>query len=390
MPLDHMNLVDPVGGIFADPFASPSQLIGGTDEDPERITAGRYRLPDLDFRYTLSGRELITGGKRKGGWQRVTTLVKAIGDARALDLWHQRLLIMGMVKRPDLYDLSCATVAAADPDDPGALRVALEELAGKILAAAGADEGANLGTAFHGFTEAQDLGLMHYARRIWHGKLENYRFGLEAQALEVVPEYVERKVVVLKYGLAGTLDRIVLNKATGVLTVSDLKSQKKFWTWLEIAAQLAAYAYADAMWDRRTMSYVDMPDVDQAEAIVAWMPIIGDAYADSARQVTGTGERDGVDFFSVDLEKGRAALELCSQVDRMRSEAKSKAQTWGLLRPAPGLALVEAYARRLSGVSSLAEGSALWAEIVKAGIAGSAELQELARETVTRVQGATA
>ena len=137
-----------------DPFSISSQLFDSGQEDPERITAGRYRLPDLKGfgRQLLDGTlvEPITGeGSRKGGWQRVTNLVKAIGDARALDLWHQRLLIMGLVKRPDLYDLACATVATT-PDEE--LRVRLEEVAGRVLATAGADEGANLGTAFHGFT----------------------------------------------------------------------------------------------------------------------------------------------------------------------------------------------------------------------------------------------
>jgi hypothetical protein len=384
MPVDHMNRADPV-----DPFMTPADARGGAD-DPERITAGRYRLPDLIPNPYSVGPMFMTGTEsRKGGWQRVTTLVKAIGDARALDLWHQRLLIMGLVKRPDLYDLACATVASADQNDPKALRAPLEELAGKILAAAGADEGANLGTAFHGFTEAQDLGLMHYARRIWHGKLANYANGLEAQGLEVIPEYVERKIVVLKYGLAGTLDRILWDRINRRHVISDTKSQKKFWTWLEIAAQESAYAMADAMWDRVTCSYVEMPKVDQDEGIVAWMPVNGYDPLDTSRGNTSTEDVDGVDFFSVDLAKGRRALQLCSEVDALRSEAKSVKQTWGLLRPAPGLALVEAYARRLGGVSSLAEGSALWAEIVKAGVHESAELIELARETVERVRTAS-
>lgn len=393
MPLDHMNLADPMGGIFADPFVRPGMLTAGTDSDPERITAGRYRLPDLivgpeTFDENGIHPELKTGGPRKGGWQRVTTLVKAIGDARALDLWHQRLLIMGMVKRPDLYDLACATVANADPDDPGALRNALEGLAGKILNAAGADEGANLGTAFHGFTEAQDLGLMHYARRIWHGKLSNYANGMEIQGLEVCPEFVERKVVVLEYGLAGTLDRVLWDRINRVHRIGDTKSQKKFWTWLEIAAQMSAYALADAMWDRATMSYVEMPKVSQEHAVVVWMPVNGYAPDDTSRGDTSTKDVDGVDFFSVDLEKGRAALKVCAQVNALRSEAKSVHQTWGLLRPAPGLALVEAYARRFGSVSSLAEGSALWAEVHKACHGDvPAELVDLARETVSRIKG---
>ncbi len=380
MPLDHMDALDP--------FTSASQVRARHDEDPERITAGRYRLPDLTARGCVAcyldgpsrwceiceGRsELITGTEpRKGGWQRVTTLVKAIGDARALDLWHQRLLVLGFVKRPDLYDLACATVATT-PE--AALREPLERIAGKVLAAVGADEGANIGTAFHGFTEAQDMGMMHYARRIWHGKLSNYSAGLAAQGLVVRPQLIERRIVVLKYGIAGTLDRILWDEINHRLVVGDLKSQKKFWTWLEISAQLAAYAMADAMWDRAKRCYVDMPPVSAEEAVVAWMP------------VTHPDADDSVDFFSVDLEKGRAALELCSRVDAMRSEAKSVHQTWGLLRPAPGLALVETYGRRLDEAETPAEGSAVWAEIVKAGLHETPELLEIAQEAALRMQG---
>lgn len=359
MPIDHL-----------DPFVSASAAKALHDEDPERVTGGRYRLPDLTIGV---GGKLITGdGPRKGGWQRVTTLVKAIGDARALDLWHQRMLVMGFVKRPDLYDLACATVATTPESE---LREAMEKISAKVLAAVGADEGANLGTAFHGFTEAQDLGMMHYARRVWHGKLANYRSGLDAQGLLVEHHYIERKVVVLEYGLAGTLDRILYDTVNAVHRIGDLKSQKKFWTWLEIAAQLAAYTMADAMWDRAKRCYVDMPPVAQDEAVVAWMPV-AHPEPDSP---------DSVDFFAVDLERGRAALDLCWQVDRMRSEAKSVRQTWGLLRPAPHLAAVESFAARLDAVSSPEEGSAVWAEVVKAGLGESAELREVAREVNRRL-----
>lgn len=358
-----------------DPFATTTSL-GPSEEDPERITGGRYRLPDL----RLEGGAPVTMGleSRKGGWQRVTTLVKAIGDARALDLWHQRMILMGLVQRPDLYDLACATVATTRPEN---MRGALEDLAGRVLLAAGADAGANLGTAFHGFTEAQDLGMMHYARQVWHGKLSNYQEGLTAQKLAVVPEYVERRVVVLQYGLAGTLDRIFEDHHGAVLRIGDLKSQKRFWTWLEIAAQLAAYAMADAMWDRARRRYVEMPRVAQDSAVVAWMPA---AHPDALDGEGAPGAVDGVDFFTVDLERGRRALAVCAEVNALRSEARSKHQTWGVLRPAPALAPVEAYARRLDSVGSAAEGSALWAEIERAGLAGAPELAELAGEVARR------
>lgn len=381
MPVDHMMTAD------ADPFASPSQLAAQHDEDPARITGGRYRLPELTVSDESSDegviRRLITGaGPKRGGRQRVTTLVKAIGDARALDLWHQRQLLYGIAKRHDLFDLLCSIVSTTF--DPVILKNELDRLAGLVLAAAGADEGATLGTAFHGFTEAQDLGLMHYARKVWHGKLKNYRDGLQAQGLVPVTEYVERIVVVERYNLAGTLDRILADDIGGGFVIGDLKSQKKFWTWLEIAAQLAAYAMADAMWDRATMRFVDMPPVSQDEAVVAWMPIHGALLDSSAHQVTSTEDPDGVDFFRVDLSKGREALDLCWQVDRMRSEAKSVKQTWGLLRPSAALSLTEQFARRLDSVGTPAEGSAVWGEIVKAGMGEDAALVSLAAEVAQR------
>ena len=357
-----------------DPFETHTSL-PDHDNDPERITAGRYRLPDLTV--TPAG-ELITGTEsRKGGWQRVTTMVKAIADARALDLWHQRQLIIGMVLRPDLYDIACATLSGRDPHttDPverAKLREDLEDIAGRVLLAAASDVGANLGTAFHGFSEAQDLGMMHYARKRWHGKLASYASGMEAHQLRVVPEYVERRVVILRYGLAGTLDRILEDLVDRCYRIGDLKSQKRFWTWLEISAQLAAYQMADAMWDRASLSYVGMPKVADDVAVVAWIP---------EEHPEGP---DRVDFFNVDLEKGREVLELSYQADRMRAQVRSKNQTVGLLRPLPAMSVVESYARRLDSVSSAREGSALWAEITTQGLADVPELASLARDVAQR------
>lgn len=359
-----------------DPFMTSDSP--GVDEQP-LITAGRYRIPELIINPDGS---IGTGGQKKGGRQRVTTLVKAIADARALDLWHQRQLLVGIVRRPELYDLLCATVATTP--DPADLKKALDELAPRVLAASGAEEGATLGTAFHGFTEAQDLGLMHYARQVWRGKLRNYGEGMADQGLEVDPEYIERVIVCERYNVAGTFDRLLWDTTHGVYRVGDLKSQKKFWTWLEIAAQMAAYQLADAIWDRRKLCFVEMPKVAEDHAVVVWMPIIGDMHDSSSHDVTSTGDRDGVDFFNVDLERGREALELCFRVDRMRSEAKSKQQTWGLLRPSPKLARVEAFARRLDAVSTLAEGSAVWAEISKAGLGQETALTTLAGEIAAR------
>jgi hypothetical protein len=341
-----------------DPFATTSML--GTDDDPERITAGRYRLPDLN------------GEPRKGGWQRVTTMVKAVAEARALDLWHQRQLLTGLALRPDLYDLLCATLSGRDLSNPdNTLKADLEDLAGRVLLAAGADVGANLGTAFHGFAEAQDLGMAHYARKRWHGRLSNYSSGMTEHQLKVVPELVERKVVILRYGLAGTLDRVLEDQVANVRRIGDLKSQKKFWTWLEISAQLAAYQMADAMWNRARACYEEFPEVADDLAVVAWSP-----------EAT-----DQVDFFDVDLVKGREILELSHKVERLLADVRSKNQTVGTLRPLPAMTLVESYAARLNEVESIREGSALWAEITKRGLDQTPELIEIAMDKAQYFSG---
>jgi hypothetical protein len=359
-----------------DPFATSTTL--GEEDNPERITGGRYRLPDLTV--TPEGR-LVTGvGPKKYGWQRVTNMVKAIAEARALDLWHQRMLLVGLAMREDLYDLTCSTLSGRklDGSDPD-LKADLEDLAGRILLAANVDVGANLGTAFHGFAEAQDAGMMHYARRRWHGRLSNYAQGLEAQRLRVIPALSERRVVILKYGLCGTLDRIVEDIPGACLRIGDLKSQKRFWTWLEISAQLAAYQMADAMWERSSLSYVDFPKVADDLAVVAWIPQV---HPDSEEDVAAV---DRVDFFNVDLEAGREVLAECHTVERMRARFRSKHQTIGLLRPLPSMTEVEAYARRLDGVETAREGSAVWAEIVAAGLQDTPELKAMADEAVARV-----
>lgn len=347
-----------------DPFATTSSL-GEFDEDPDQ-TSGRYRLPDL---LVDDVGNVITLGKRTGGWQRVTNLVKNIGDSRALMDWRERKVVAGLVLRPDLYDLATSIDFTAPDAD---IRKRVQDIANKAAEAAGASAGANLGTAFHGFTDAVDAGLMHYAREKWLPRLENYRTALQAHRLRIVPEFIERKVAILSYGCVGKLDRLLWDEEADCLRVGDLKTQKKFWTWLEISAQLALYQMADAMWDRAQCAWVEMPPVTSDFAVVAWMPV---------EHPDGT---DRVDVFNVDLEQGRGFVETCAAVNRDRSTARSTKQTIGLLRPLPEMSAVEAYARRLRDVSSLAEGSAVVAEAQARGV-WCDELQEVALSAVNRL-----
>lgn len=351
--------------ILDDPFFTTKDALFDQG-DPFGITAGRYRLPDL---FVNPDGSLVTGTvPKKGGRRRVTTEVKAIGDSKALGDWQLRRAAVGFVLREDLYDLMCVQVGT-DPED----KDAIDKIVRQAMNAAGADMGANLGTAFHGFTEGQDLGVASFARRRWHAKLANYASNWEAYQLQVIPEYVERKVVVERYNLAGTLDRIVLDLTTGVLHIDDTKTQKTFWTWIETAAQLAAYQLADAMWNKDTCLFEEMPATCPNVAIVNWCP------------EKHPGRPDAVDLFDVDLERGREALSLAVSVNALRSEAKAKGQTWGTLRPLPALGVVETYAARLRDVSTRAEGSALVSEIRARGV-WCDELADVARDSVKNLE----
>lgn len=343
-----------------DPFARATDVV-------TLISGGRYRLPDLKI---LPDGALITGDERPYGWQRVTTLIKAIADAYMLDLWHQRQIIIGLVADESLYDLACAT----DLTD----RDKVNELASKALAQARSHTGSNTGTALHGFLEAEELGIRHYARTKWHGKISNYISTRDRHRLRVIPHLIERIIVNLTYGIAGTFDRVFLDEVTDEQLIGDNKSQKAFWSWNEISAQLAAYALADAMWDKDRLCYVSPPQVSQDVAVVMWVPS-APAQADDP-----DWDPDRVEVFNVDLEPGRQWLETAYQVNRMRSAGKSAHQTIASLRPLPPMTQVETYAARLTCVESPAEGSMLWAEIVAHGLDQSPELVAVATDVAAR------
>lgn len=356
---------------LADPFADPA----AADPGAELVSAGRYRLPDLTIG---PDGELITGDKRPGGWMRATNAAKAISDARALDLWHQRELLRGLAIRPELYDLLCGTVSSL-ADSPSELRVALEEVSGRILAAARADAGAAHGTALHMLTDAADRGMPVYGRPDMLERVSDIGALLDAHELEVIPEYIERQVVLLRHGIAGTLDRILLERLTGFLRLADLKTQKAFWGDLEVTVQLWIYANADAMWDRERLCYVDMPKIEQDHALVIWYPREG-------RSTPEGVPLPGAALKRVPLEHGAEAMRVAMEAYALRSAAKSKRAPWADFRPFPESTMkrTEAYAARLQEAGSLADGSAVWAEVRAAGLHLVPELLQAAQDSAER------
>jgi hypothetical protein len=363
---------------MTDPFHTlPSQVLPG----PQMVTAGRYRLPNRD------------GTPHKGGWTRATNLASAISDTKALGDWEVRMVLLGIrevLTQLESYTAQGGTYYGLDETplgrlalldveqlERGELRKVLMELASTFKDLAKANLGAERGNLAHQMVEHHHAGLPQAAGVPAETleKLPGYITRLVVHRVEAMPGMQERQVMVERFGVVGTLDNILrdLLQLEGCpYKIADLKTQKRFWSWLEIAIQLALYAHADAMWDRAAGRWVDMPPVDQERALVAWMPW---------EHPSGNPE---VDMYEVDIQRGWEAAHTAFDAYNWRAQAKRKGDPWGWLREVQPVGLQEAYAQRLLQVTTRAEGSQVFAEAKEAGVWGP-ELEATAAEVLPRL-----
>lgn len=325
-----------------DPFSPLAQ------PKPSLIRNGRYYLPPIN---DPTAKAIARS--------RVTTFVKTVSDTWALNRWQQREMLIGLGKREDLYDL-LRTLAYDDED-------AIQEIGDRSMEAAKSNRvgwshghgGNETGTALHAYTDQADRGEPVTARSIWTPKLVNYQRALDSAELHVAPGMIECRVVIERFNLAGTFDRVLERhewrpdmglESTGAMFIGDLKTQKKFYTWWEIAMQLALYAHADAMWDPDKWCYIDMPPVSWDIAIVAHMPMVHDG-----------DDPDRVQLYNVDIAEGWKACQLVSDVRTLRSAGRK----WG--RPldtlSGSLSAIERYALRLRDAGTRDDLAALGAEM---------------------------
>lgn len=287
-----------------DPFAAA----GTTEVDDggvRRDRYGRYLLPDPTGKAT-----------KAQPFTRATTFAKSISDTFTLSQWSQRMAIKGVAMRPDLL----AKVASTPLSD----RDGLNQAAEMAKETAGAKEGANLGTAVHAFTEQVDRGEITAddVPPPWNRDVKAYSALLEAEGVRVVDDMIERIVLCLRFGIAGTFDRLVVatrdldfrlpsgrvvHIAAGTILVFDLKTGRDLeYGWGEISIQLALYANADHIYVKATDSYTPLPEVHKGIALVLHLPV-------------GKGKAT---LHAVDIEAGWQAAELCEQVRNWRKMRK--------------------------------------------------------------------
>lgn len=290
-------------------------FIASMRPEPKRDQYGRYVLPD-----PASGTDRA--------WTRATTIAHALDDTHHLTQWKRRMVLQGAATTPDLLlevpDLAAQLADAGD--DWRAAREAkqrLDLLCDAAAEAAGAGEGAKLGTLLHTITEYDDAGrLDEIAEQLPAELLDDlkaYRDVMDAAGIGRPAEYIERIVVNSRVDGAGTFDRL-LRLPDGRLVVGDLKTQKSVELgFLSIAIQLAEYAQADAMYDDDAGQLVPLPaELDKSIGIVMHLPV---------GKATCT-------LYELDLSAGWDAALAAHQVRQWRDRSKALGRVY-VSRQAP-------------------------------------------------------
>ena len=176
------------------------------------------------------GRPLI---KQDGGkpvaYTRVSTLSKALSDSSGLTKWKMRMVLRGATQRPDLL----AVAMSAGADDRR-----MDDVAQRMLDAAGSSAKANIGTAIHQFCEAHDRGMTPILPPEYEPVLEAYKRKTEGFTWLGI----EKFVVVDELRAAGTPDRVV-RLPDGRILVADIKTGAREPKYpLPSAIQIACYA----------------------------------------------------------------------------------------------------------------------------------------------------
>lgn len=273
-----------------------SQLFtnGGAEEKVFGHTyAGKYHMP------LLPGEE---GTRAGGNWvpyglTRMTNLVGAFEDTRALSVWEQAMGLIGIGLSESLREELVLLVHQAR--DAGvnfevlrehpALRDALagaphdqtkqeKSIIGRAKVVAGASAAAARGTNQHTAWEHRGItNSLIGTQRIQAATLAA-EYLLEQAGLVRVPGLSERVVRNVALGAVGKFDDILMRKSDGKLLIADLKSKARpFYSFTSVDAQLAGYAKSEWMLTPDGQGYEPGPlhHVDQEEGIILHVPSDG-------------------------------------------------------------------------------------------------------------------
>lgn len=285
--------------------------------------------------------------------KRVSTFGKVIGDRTALEKWGERMAVVGMSHRADLFSLVHGKDVRKDSKE-------LNKLIADAKQAAGSSKAANLGTALHGFAEQVDCGR-------WtdldvpaeHRKdIQAYGDAIVRSGLEVYPDLIERITYIPEFDVAGKFDRI-FRLPDGSYVIGDLKTGSIEYSIMEIEIQLALYAQGvntSGIWSKRDKKWLSpmtyghdfsVPRVRQDIAVIVHLPV-------------GKAE---CTLHVIDIERGWSNAQLCHQIHQARKEKHaSTAFTDASELPKEKSLPDSGMAARFSSVTSLKEASTLYKE----------------------------
>lgn len=321
------------------------------------VIASQHAPRVNNFRYRLINPE--TG--KSESWSRVTTFAKTLADTSALHAWEIRMILKGLAENPSM-------LSGVSSWDVSEHKMAFAEIAARAKAAAGGNEGAQRGTRMHDLTEQWDRNQpIAHATGAERTDVLAYHSAIEQAGITILPQYIERYVAIPELKLCGKFDRIFewLDPRDNLkkLVIGDVKTAKNvFYSWLEIAIQLALYAMASHYWDDAADAWVRMPYVDQESALVMHIPV-------------GTGL---CDIHRVPLVSGREAIDATAEARRLRAAASRKGFTDPLWVAAEHLDSHDRYALRISLAKSVEDLSAAWRDATAEGC-WTPELQALGR-----------
>lgn len=221
--------------------AAPAGPVYGLGESIGKMR-GRYHYPDPPGYVRPKG--------ATPGFMRMTNLASAFSDQKRLQNWRERMIMLGLrtSEGETLYDEFMAEdVEHMNADEA---KKYLEGMADKIADAAGAGHGARRGTARHTMLQAMAERGVLTGSRTMRLQLSSLFEALATHYLEPIgPEWSERRVCNLKYGVMGTLDLAVRCQLTGQRGILDLKTQRRFWTYQEASGQQEGYDSAEWVWE---------------------------------------------------------------------------------------------------------------------------------------------
>jgi hypothetical protein len=322
--------------MIEDPFASASEIKPAPKEPKEfgKVYNGRYHMPLLSGE--CGPKSIKDADYVSGGIQRMTNLVGAAEDTRALNVWEQAMALIGLALSPELYEELTLMVHQARSDGVNfellreypKLREALagtpqdsgESIVGRAKRAARAEAAAQRGTNRHTAWEHRgETGELIGTPAMQEMVVDVERVLADA-GLERVPGLSERIVRNTEIDAVGKFDDILREISTGRFLMSDLKTKaREFFTFVTVDAQLAGYAYAEWMLGPDG-TYVPGPryHVDLTEGVILHAPSDGSpAHLDRA-----------------DLVQGWKVAKLARQIVDVRANGKSAARRvagiWGV------------------------------------------------------------